>query len=44
MTTKLIVGTEPLANYDTFLETIKGMNIARAVELQQAALDRYNAR
>jgi putative aldouronate transport system substrate-binding protein len=44
MTAKFIVGTEPLSNYDAFVSTIKGMNIDRAIALEQTALDRYNAR
>lgn len=39
-----ILGTESLDNYDEFVETIKSMNIERAIELKQAALDRFNNR
>lgn len=42
MVLKFIIGVEPLDKYDQFLSQINGMNIARAIELQQAALDRYN--
>ncbi|MFD0713528.1 ABC transporter substrate-binding protein [Paenibacillus sp. GCM10027626] len=41
---KFIMGTEPLANFDNFVETIKGMGIDKAIQIQQAALDRYNNR
>ncbi len=44
MTTKFIVGTEPLADYDAFVSTIKSMKIDDAIALQQGALDRYLAR
>jgi putative aldouronate transport system substrate-binding protein len=44
MTLKFILGQEPLDKFDSFVETIKGMNIDRAVEIYQAALDRYNKR
>ncbi|MGM7719803.1 extracellular solute-binding protein [Metabacillus sp. Hm71] len=41
---KFIMGEEPLDHFDDFVETLKGMGIERAIELQQAALDRYMAR
>jgi putative aldouronate transport system substrate-binding protein len=44
MTIKFIIGTEPLAQYDTFVRNIKNMNIDRAVEIYQLAVDRYKAR
>lgn len=44
MVVKFILGTEPLTNYDSFVEQIKMMNIDRAIALQQAALDRFNSR
>jgi putative aldouronate transport system substrate-binding protein len=44
MTLKFIMGQEPLDKFDDFVETIKGMNIDRAIEIKQAALDRYNNR
>jgi putative aldouronate transport system substrate-binding protein len=44
MVLKFILGTEPLSNYDSFVNQIKSMNIDRAIELQQAALDRFNQR
>jgi putative aldouronate transport system substrate-binding protein len=44
MLVKFILGTEPLSNFDTYVSTIKRMGIDRAVEIQNAALARYNAR
>ena len=44
MTLKFITGQEPLDNFDKFVETVKGMGIDRAIEIKQAALDRYFAR
>ena len=43
-TVKFITGVKPLSEYDGFVSQIKNMNIQRAIEIQQAALDRYNAR
>lgn len=39
-----IIGTKPLSEFDAFVAQIKSMNIDRAIEIQQAALDRYMAR
>lgn len=39
-----IMGTKPLSEFDAFVAQIKSMNIDRCIEIQQAALDRYNAR
>ncbi|AEE96483.1 extracellular solute-binding protein [Mahella australiensis] len=44
MTLKFIMGQVPLSEFDDFVNTIKGMNIDRAIEIEQAALDRYFAR
>jgi putative aldouronate transport system substrate-binding protein len=44
MVVKFILGTEPLSNWDTYVNTIKQMGIDRAVAIQNAALVRYNAR
>ena len=41
MTLKLIMGQEPLSKFEDFVETIKGMGIDRAIEIKQAAIDRY---
>ena len=41
---KWILGSEDVdAGYDTFIQQMKDMGIERAVEIQQAAVDRYNA-
>ncbi|CAM4008755.1 extracellular solute-binding protein [Paenibacillus alkaliterrae] len=44
MINKFITGEEPLSKFDEFAETIKAMGIDRALEIQQAALERYNKR
>jgi putative aldouronate transport system substrate-binding protein len=44
MFTKFIMGQEPLDNFDAFVDQMKKMNIEEAIELRQAALDRYNSR
>ena len=41
---KFIMGIEPMDKYDAFVEKIKSMNIDRAIEIYQAAVDRYNNR
>jgi putative aldouronate transport system substrate-binding protein len=44
MRTKFIMGTEPLSNYDKYLEQLKKMNIEKAIKIRQDALERYNKR
>ena len=44
MTLKFIFGTESLDNFDEYVKNIEGMGLSRALEIQNAALDRYNAR
>ena len=44
MTTKFILGDEPLENFDSYVESMKGMGLEEMISLQQAALDRFNAR
>lgn len=44
MTTKFILGTEPLDNWDNFTSTLQGMGVEDVIALQQAALDRFNDR
>ena len=41
---KMIMGVVPISDFDTFAETVNKMKIDRAVEIQQAAYDRYLAR
>jgi putative aldouronate transport system substrate-binding protein len=40
MITKFITGKEPLENFDKFVETLKGMNLDRLVEIKQAQYER----
>ncbi|CAM3608812.1 ABC transporter substrate-binding protein [Marinicrinis lubricantis] len=44
MINKFIMGVEPLDNFDSFVQTIKGMGIEEAIQIQQAGLDRFNKR
>ena len=44
MTLKFILGTESFDNWDTYVSTIESMGLDRALEIENAALDRYNAR
>ncbi|GHT55526.1 sugar ABC transporter permease [Spirochaetia bacterium] len=44
MRVKFILGTEPISNFDAYVNIIKRMGIDRAIEIQNAALARYNAR
>lgn len=44
MNVKFIKGTESLDNYDKYREQLKSMGIEDCIKIQQAALDRYNAR
>lgn len=42
--TKFIMGLRDLNEFDSFRDSLKGMNVERALEIQQAAYDRYQAR
>jgi putative aldouronate transport system substrate-binding protein len=42
--TKFILGTENLSNWDGYVRTINNMGLARALEIQNKALARYNKR
>ena len=44
MSFRFIMGQTPLSEYDAFVEQLKKLNIDRAIELKQAALDRYMTR
>lgn len=44
MYTRFILGEEPIENYDQFVSQLKMMNIEKAIQLQQAAVERYNKR
>ena len=41
---KFLFGDESLDNWDDYVSRVKSMNIDRAIEIQEAALARYNAR
>lgn len=41
MEAKFIAGVEPLSNWDEYVETIKGMDIDRYIEIYQDAYDRW---
>lgn len=43
-TTKFILGTRDLSEWDDYVNTIRGMSIDEAIGYQQAALDRFNNR
>ena len=44
-TNQFITGVKDInTEWDAYVATIESMNIARAVEIKQAALDRFNAR
>jgi putative aldouronate transport system substrate-binding protein len=43
-TVKFITGEEPLTNFDSFVQNFASMNLARAIAIQQAALERFNGR
>ncbi|MNN98616.1 hypothetical protein D3C81_2180460 [compost metagenome] len=38
---KYVMGNEPLNNFAKYRETLKKLNIERAIEIYQAAYDRY---
>lgn len=44
MTLKFIMGTEDLANFDSFVETLESMGLEKVLEAYTEALSRYNAR
>ncbi|MDR1914137.1 MAG: extracellular solute-binding protein [Clostridiales bacterium] len=44
MVVKFITGQESLENYDQYVEQLKSMGIERCMEIQQAALDRFNSK
>jgi putative aldouronate transport system substrate-binding protein len=44
MVINFIIGAEPLENFDSFRSEMENMGINDALALQQAALDRFNAR
>jgi putative aldouronate transport system substrate-binding protein len=44
MILKFIIGKEPIENFDKFAEHIKQLNVDKVLEINQAALARYNKR
>ncbi|TVY10826.1 extracellular solute-binding protein [Paenibacillus cremeus] len=44
MTLKIILGSEPIDNFDQNVAKMKSLKIDRALEIEKAALDRYNKR
>ncbi|MDR6552100.1 extracellular solute-binding protein [Paenibacillus qinlingensis] len=44
MTLKIILGNEPVDGFEKYVDKMKSLNLSRAIEIQQAALDRYNKR
>ena len=44
MFSKFIMGQESLDNFDSYLKTLDQLGLPRVLELQSAALDRYNKR
>ncbi|NOU96507.1 extracellular solute-binding protein [Paenibacillus sp. LMG 31456] len=44
MTLKIILGAEPLDSFEKYVDKLKSVKIDRAIEIQKAALDRYNKR
>jgi putative aldouronate transport system substrate-binding protein len=43
-TMKVIMGNTPVADYDKFITQLNKMDIAKAIQIQQSAFDRYNKR
>lgn len=43
-TVKFITGEKPLSEWDSYVAQLKQYNVERCIAIQQAALDRYNAR
>ncbi len=39
---KFIMGVEPLAKFNDYIDQIDKMGIKRAIEIKQKALERYN--
>jgi putative aldouronate transport system substrate-binding protein len=44
MTLKIILGVDPLDSFEKYQEKMKSLKLDRALEIQKAALDRYNKR
>lgn len=44
MTLKIVLGTESVDSFESYVDKLKSVKIDRAIEIQKAALDRYNKR
>lgn len=44
MTLKIILGSEPIDKFESYVDKMKSLNLDRAIEIQAAALQRYNNR
>jgi putative aldouronate transport system substrate-binding protein len=44
MNLKFIMGLEPVSNFDSYIEQLKARGLDRLLEIQQAALDRFNSK
>jgi putative aldouronate transport system substrate-binding protein len=44
MQIKFVMGSEPLSNYDKFVDQIKKLNVEEAIKIRDAAVERYNKR
>lgn len=44
MLLKYVMGTESLDTFDSYVEKVKKMNIQKAIDIEQQALERYNKR
>ncbi|WP_325176765.1 extracellular solute-binding protein [Paenibacillus alkalitolerans] len=44
MTLKIILGTDPVDSFEGYVAKMKSLKLDRAIEIQKAALDRYNSR
>lgn len=44
MALKFILGTESLDKFDEYVKNVENMGLNRALEIENAALDRYNSR
>ncbi|SDE41082.1 putative aldouronate transport system substrate-binding protein [Paenibacillus sp. UNCCL117] len=44
MTLKIILGSEPVSQFESYVAKMKSLKLDRAIEIQKAALDRYNKR
>ena len=42
MTSRFITGREPISNFDSFVEKLKGLGIESLIDVYQAMYDRYN--